>query len=56
MIYSPAFAALPAAARDAVYTRMSAVLEKRGDTTVIEILEGTLPSWSTRSPSLIPDP
>ncbi len=56
MIYSPAFDALPAAARHAVYSRMSSVLERRGDTAVIEILDGTLPSWSTRSRSLIPDP
>ena len=56
MIYSPAFEALPAAARDAVYSRMSEVLEKRGDTAVIDILDETLPSWSMRSRSPLADP
>ena len=43
MIYSPAFAALPAQARQAFSARMREVLTKRGDSTVLEILDETLP-------------
>lgn len=42
MIYSPAFAALPAQARQAVHSRMREVLTKRGDSAVLEILDATL--------------
>jgi hypothetical protein len=41
MIYSPAFDALPSAARHAVYRRMREVLETREDTVVLEILAET---------------
>jgi hypothetical protein len=41
MIYSPAFEALPATVRKAIYSRMSEVLEKRGDRAVLEILKET---------------
>ncbi len=46
MIYSPAFAALPAEARTALSRRMKAILQARGDTTVMEILDETVPGWS----------
>lgn len=45
MIYSPAFDALPAAARAAFYARAKTVLESRGDTAVVEILDDTRPGW-----------
>jgi hypothetical protein len=45
MIYSPAFGALPAAARRAVFSRMKEVLNARQDDDVLEILEATLPDW-----------
>ena len=45
MIYSPVFDALPAAARKAIYSRISDVLKKRGDTAVAEILDDTRPGW-----------
>jgi hypothetical protein len=45
MIYSPAFDALPAGARKAIYARMRDVLTARNDTTVIEILDATRPDW-----------
>lgn len=45
MIYSPAFDALPAPARAAFYARARAVLQSRGDTAVIEILDDTRPGW-----------
>lgn len=45
MIYSPAFEALPAAARQAVYKRMREVLTARHDTAVMEILDDTRPDW-----------
>ena len=43
MVYSPAFNALPAAARAAVLERMRVVLKARGDVEVVEILDDTLP-------------
>jgi hypothetical protein len=46
MIYSPAFDALPAEARRAVYARMRDVIENRGDTATMEILAETRPEWS----------
>ena len=46
MIYSPAFAALPDAARVAVMQRMREVLQARRDVEVLEILDETLPGWS----------
>ena len=46
MIYSPAFDALPAPARTAVYSRMKSVLKGRQDTAVMEILDATRPGWS----------
>ena len=45
MIYSPAFAALPADARAALYRRMKEILDTRGDSAVMEILDETLPGW-----------
>ena len=45
MIYSPAFDALPSAARIAVYRRMREVLEARGDAAALEILDDTRPTW-----------
>jgi hypothetical protein len=45
MIYSPAFDALPAAARTAVYRRLRDVLTARQDNAVIEILDATKPGW-----------
>lgn len=46
MIYSPAFDALPAPARTAIYARMRDVLAARGDTAVLQILDDTRPGWS----------
>jgi hypothetical protein len=43
MIYSPAFAALPDQARQAINSRMREVLIQRGDSAVLEILDETLP-------------
>jgi hypothetical protein len=45
MIYSPAFDALPDAARTAIYARMREVLTARQDTVVLEILDDTRPGW-----------
>lgn len=45
MIYSPAFDALPAAARSAFWTRARTILQSRGDTAVMEILDETRPGW-----------
>jgi hypothetical protein len=45
MIYSPAFDALPAAARDAVYARMRETLLNRGDREVMDILDETREGW-----------
>ena len=42
MVYSPAFTALPAQARQAVISRMREVLTQRGDSAVLQILEETL--------------
>lgn len=42
MIYSPAFAALPAEARTALLGRMRDILKQRRDTAVLEILDETL--------------
>ena len=42
MIYSAAFAALPADVRHAIYRRMHEVLAARGDTTIANILHDTL--------------
>lgn len=46
MIYSPAFDALPAPARAAIFARMRDVLTARGDTAVLQILDDTHPGWS----------
>jgi hypothetical protein len=45
MIYSPAFDALPSAARAAFFSRARTVLQARGDTAVMEILDETKPGW-----------
>ncbi len=45
MIYSPAFDALPAAARTAVYARMLQILSSRGDHEVMAILDDTRKGW-----------
>lgn len=45
MIYSPAFDALPPAARTAFFARARTVLQSRGDTVVMEILDDTKPGW-----------
>jgi hypothetical protein len=45
MIYSPAFDALPAGARTAVYTRMREILVQREDRAVMEILDDTRKGW-----------
>jgi hypothetical protein len=45
MIYSPAFDALPAAARAALFGRMREILERRNDRAVIEILDDTRKGW-----------
>lgn len=45
MIYSPAFDALPAATRAAVYAEMERVLSRRGDRAVMEILDDTRKGW-----------
>jgi len=45
MIYSPAFDALPPAARAAFFARAKVVLESRRDTAVMEILDDTRPGW-----------
>lgn len=45
MIYSPAFDALPAGARAAVYARMRETLIKRNDLAVMEILDDTRKGW-----------
>jgi hypothetical protein len=45
MIYSPAFDALPATVRSAVYARMETVLSRRGDRAVMEILDDTRKGW-----------
>jgi hypothetical protein len=45
MIYAPAFAALPADARAALYRRMREILTARGDAAIMEILDETLPGW-----------
>ena len=42
MIHSPAFAALPAGARAALYRRMKEILKARGDGAVLEILGETV--------------
>ena len=42
MIYSAAFAALPADVRHAIYRRMREVLAARDDTTIVDILRDTL--------------
>ena len=49
MIYSPAFDALPPALAMPCIHGCLEVLKKRGDAAVIEILDATLPNWSTRS-------
>ena len=46
MVYSPAYASLPAAARAALYRRMKEILKARGDSAVMEMLDDTLPGWS----------
>jgi hypothetical protein len=45
MIYSPAFDALPAAVRTAVYAHMEQVLSRRSDRAVMEILDATRTGW-----------
>lgn len=45
MIYSPAFDGLPPAARAAFFARARTVLQSRGDTAVMEILDDTRPGW-----------
>ncbi len=45
LIYSPAFDALPATARQAVYARMQQILAARGDRDVMEILDDTRKGW-----------
>jgi hypothetical protein len=45
MIYSPAFDALPPEARSAFLARARTVLQSRGDTAVMEILDDTKPGW-----------
>ncbi len=45
MIYSPAFDALPAPAKTAFFVRALRILQARGDTAVIEILDDTRPGW-----------
>lgn len=45
MVYSPAFDALPPAARTAFFTRARTVLQSRGDSAVMEILDDTRPGW-----------
>ena len=45
MIYSPAFDALPAVVRTAVYARMADILTSRGDRAVMEILDDTRKGW-----------
>jgi hypothetical protein len=45
MIYSPAFDALPAGARAAVYARMRETLMKRDDQAVMQILDDTRKGW-----------
>lgn len=45
MIYSPAFEALPAAVRAAVYGRMHEILTQRNDGVVMEILDDTRKGW-----------
>lgn len=45
MIYSPAFDALPDAARAAIYARIREVLTARKDADVMEILDQTRPGW-----------
>lgn len=45
MIYSPAFDALPAAARAALYARMQQVLTARDDGEVMAILDDTRKGW-----------
>lgn len=45
LVYSPAFDALPATARDAVYARMQQILAARGDRDVMEILDDTRQGW-----------
>jgi hypothetical protein len=45
MVHSPAFAALPAAARHAINVRIRDILVKRNDTVVIEILDDLLAGW-----------
>jgi len=52
MIYSPAFGALPADVRQAIYSRMREVLSTRDGGAVAEILADTLPDFSSfRAPS-----
>jgi hypothetical protein len=50
MIYSPAYASLPAGARAALYRRMKEILKARGDSAVTDILDETLPGWSASAP------
>lgn len=45
MIYSPAFDALPVAARDAFYARMRQTLTNRNDRDVLDILDDTRKGW-----------
>jgi hypothetical protein len=45
MVYSPAFDALPAGARAAVYARMRGTLVKRDDQAVMQILDDTRKGW-----------
>jgi hypothetical protein len=45
MVYSPAFAGLPAPARQAIYARMREILTRRDDSAVLTILSDTLPDW-----------
>ena len=45
MIYSPAFDALPATVRAAVYAHVGRVLTSRGDRAVMEILDETRKGW-----------
>jgi hypothetical protein len=45
MVYSPAFDALPMAARAALLARMREILMERHDAPVLEILDQTRPGW-----------
>lgn len=45
MIYSPAFDALPAVTRGALYARMRQILANRDDREIMEILDDTRGGW-----------